>query len=83
MVVILTTYKSWDDPPSTPPTATPPPTSPEVLLLRNPNASCAVESDVGDRFFKTVAQMRRMSLVSWNEKKKDVLRSPVFMKIIS
>ena len=35
----------------------------EVLLLRNPNASCAVESDVGDRFFKTVAQMRRMSLV--------------------
>eukprot|EP00434_Breviolum_minutum_P024363 symbB.v1.2.021514.t1/scaffold1863.1/size98220/1 len=36
---------------------------PLVLLLRNPNASCAVESDVGDRFFKTVAQMRRMSLV--------------------
>eukprot|EP00435_Cladocopium_sp_Y103_P050417 s915_g15.t1 len=38
-------------------------TIPLVLLLRNPSATGCVEHDIGDRFWKTVSQMRRMSLV--------------------
>ena len=41
----------------------------QVLLLRNPSATGCVEHDIGDRFWKTVSQMRRMSLaMAWEQR---------------